>query len=168
MDDRLETQRALAEPVAPERYARRHRCVHPRGLIIATELGLGPRGSPRSCCGGRALPDARAAPSRPAGPTSWRCAMSALLVGYARCSTESTRSERGNCDWMKPTRVKFRTAISSPISPVTFPRYCRRRQRVSGQEDLGTVLRDTTGVINSDQRFRRWCSGQRSVRGVPL
>lgn len=24
----------------------------------------------------------------PAGPTSWRCAMSSLLVGYARCSTE--------------------------------------------------------------------------------
>src|SRR4051812_4624634 len=23
-----------------------------------------------------------------AGPTSWRCAMSALLVGYARCSTD--------------------------------------------------------------------------------
>ena len=24
----------------------------------------------------------------PAGPTAWRCAMSALLVGYARCSTD--------------------------------------------------------------------------------
>jgi Transposase len=42
-----------------------------------------------SFCGGRALPDAgSSASSGTIGPAFWRCAMSALLVGYARCSTD--------------------------------------------------------------------------------
>ena len=84
------------------------------------------------------------------GPTSWRCAMSALLVGYARCSTDQ-QDLTAQRDALSGLGVEFdRIYVDHGLTGT-------KRERPGVREALAVCRAGDTLVVTKLDRLARSC-----------